>query len=134
MLTNVKVWIDGSCLGNPGPGGWGAVIVCDTGTEEISGGEPLSKNNRMELMAAISTLEHLVSPHRVEFFTDSTYVQGAIRGFKKPKENLDLLEHLKKARVPHQVDCILVKGHSGNCNNQRADRLAIAEAKKQKAM
>ncbi len=133
----VEIFTDGACSGNPGPGGWGAVLRHGAHEREISGGEARTTNNRMELMAAIAALEALKRPSRVRLTTDSTYVKNGIttwladwkrRGWKtaskKPVKNQDLWRRLEAALGPHQVDWYWVKGHSGHAGNERADRLA----------
>ena len=137
-LTHVIIHTDGACKGNPGPGGWGAILQTGGGHEkELCGGEPLTTNNRMELMAAIQALETLNRPCRVDLHTDSKYVmQGItewIRGWKargwqtadkKPVKNEDLWRRLDAARARHEVKWRWVKGHAGHVLNERADALA----------
>ena len=133
----VTIFTDGACRGNPGPGGWGAILIWGAHEKELCGGEPATTNNRMELMAAIMALEALAKPCRVELHTDSKYVQTGIsewvagwktRGWKtadkKPVKNEDLWKRLDAARQRHQVDWRWVKGHNGHELNERADRLA----------
>ena len=134
------VWTDGACSGNPGPGGWAAIVVAPGGdTVELSGGEPHTTNNRMELMAAISALEALKRPSTVEMHTDSKYVQDGISKWihgwkrngwktadKKPVKNIDLWQRLDAAIQRHHVKWHWVKGHAGHDLNERADRLAVA--------
>jgi ribonuclease HI len=134
---SVEIHTDGACLGNPGPGGW-AALLCHAGRErELAGGEAETTNNRMELMAAIMALEALKSPCEVELSTDSQYVQKGIgewlpnwirRGWKTaakaPVKNADLWMRLDEARLRHQVDWRWVKGHAGHVLNERADALA----------
>ena len=137
-MKHVEVITDGSCLGNPGPGGWAAVLRYGARKKEISGGETHTTNNRMELMAAIRALEALNRPCTVELHTDSQYVQKGIhewihswkrRGWKtsdgKPVKNDDLWKRLDAARLRHQVQWRWVKGHAGHELNERADRLAV---------
>ena len=137
MTPGVTIYTDGACSGNPGPGGWGAVLLFGEKEKEICGGEPDSTNNRMELMAAIQALEALTKPCKVELHTDSTYVMKGIsewihswkaRGWrtadKKPVKNEDLWRRLDEARLHHHVDWRWVKGHSGHEMNERADGLA----------
>ena len=137
MTPGVVIYTDGACSGNPGPGGWGAVMIHGASTKEICGGEPASTNNRMELMAAIRSLEALTKPCKVELHTDSTYVMKGIsewihawkrRGWRtadnKPVKNEDLWRRLDQARLRHQVDWRWVKGHAGHELNERADGLA----------
>ncbi len=136
-LSHVVIYTDGACRGNPGPGGWGAVLRAGEHEKELWGGEPLTTNNRMELMAAIMALEGLKRPCKVELHTDSKYVmQGItewIRGWKargwqtadkKPVKNDDLWKRLDAARLRHEVKWNWVKGHSGHPQNDHADRLA----------
>ncbi len=131
------IFTDGACSGNPGPGGWGAILISGESRKEICGGEPGTTNNRMELMAAIQALEALKKPCRVELHTDSTYVQKGIhewihnwkrRGWKtadnKPVKNEDLWRRLDEARQRHDVKWHWVKGHAGHELNERADELA----------
>ncbi|HET9426959.1 MAG TPA: ribonuclease HI [Allosphingosinicella sp.] len=140
-MTFVEIFTDGACKGNPGPGGWGAVIRADQKEKEISGGEPLTTNNRMELLAAIRALEALKRPCRVKLYTDSNYVRDGItkwihgwkrNGWKtadrKPVKNAELWQELVDAAAAHTVEWHWVKGHSGHPENERADRLACAAA------
>src|SRR3712207_1816463 len=137
MTPQVVIYTDGACRGNPGPGGWGAVLLSKGQEKELWGGEPLTTNNRMELMAAIQALEALKKPCVVELHTDSKYVQNGIsewirgwklRGWKtadkKPVKNEDLWRRLDEARSRHQVAWKWVKGHAGDAYNERADQLA----------
>ena len=137
MTPQVTIFTDGACSGNPGPGGWGAVLISGENEREICGGEPATTNNRMELMAAIQALETLKRPCKVELHTDSQYVRNGItqwingwkaRGWrtadKKPVKNDDLWKRLDAARARHEVDWRWVKGHNGHELNERADRLA----------
>lgn len=137
MTPAVVIYSDGACSGNPGPGGWGAVMISGTHLKEISGGEPSTTNNRMELMAAIQALEALKKPCKVELHTDSQYVMKGIsewihgwkrRGWKtadnKPVKNDDLWRRLDAARARHDVSWNWVKGHAGHELNERADALA----------
>ncbi|TCT24352.1 ribonuclease HI [Thermomonas haemolytica] len=139
----VQVHTDGACLGNPGPGGW-AALLCWRGVErELAGGEPATTNNRMELMAAIAALEALKEPCEVVLTTDSQYVRQGItewmpgwlrRGWKtaggEPVKNRDLWERLHAAASRHVVDWRWVKGHAGHPENERVDQLARAQALK----
>jgi ribonuclease HI len=133
----VVVYTDGACSGNPGPGGWGAILISGAHRKELSGGEAGTTNNRMELLAAISALEALKAPSRVELHTDSKYVQDGIgkwiHGWKKngwrtaaktPVKNAELWQRLDAARNRHEVDWRWVKGHAGHVENERADELA----------
>jgi ribonuclease HI len=137
----VELFTDGACSGNPGPGGWAAILRTAGGRErELSGGEAQTTNNRMELMAAIAGLEALRRPCTVVLHTDSKYVMdGAtkwIHGWKKngwrtadkkPVKNVELWQRLDEARARHHIDWKWVKGHSGHVENERADRLARLE-------
>jgi len=145
MTPHVLIFTDGACSGNPGPGGWGAVMISGENRKEICGGEPGTTNNRMELMAAIQALEALKKPCKVELHTDSTYVMKGIsewihswkrRGWRtadgKPVKNDDLWRRLDEARSRHDVKWHWVKGHAGHELNERADELArqgLAEAR-----
>jgi len=150
-LPAVDMWTDGACRGNPGPGGWAVLIrlASTTGTrareKEVSGGEPLTTNNRMELLAAIRGLEALKKPCRVRLHTDSTYVRDGITRWihkwrqngwrtsdKKPVKNAELWQELVDATEPHRVEWHWVKGHSGHPENDRVDALACAEADEQR--
>ena len=137
MTPQVVIYSDGACSGNPGPGGWGAVMIAGEHVKEICGGEPATTNNRMEMMAAIQALEALKKPCKVEVHTDSTYVMKGIsewifgwkkRGWKtadgKPVKNDDLWRRLDAARARHDVNWNWVKGHAGHELNERADALA----------
>ena len=137
MTPKVTIYTDGACKGNPGPGGWGAILFYGDKKKEICGGEPATTNNRMELMAAIQALELLNRPCKVELHTDSQYVmkgiQEWIRGWKargwktadkSPVKNDDLWKRLDAARERHDVDWRWVKGHAGHEFNERADALA----------
>ena len=133
----VDAFTDGACSGNPGPGGWGAILRWRGHEKEISGGEPETTNNRMELMAAIAALETLKRPSRVRVHTDSIYVKDGItkwlhswkrRGWKtadkKPVKNVELWQRLETAAARHDVTWHWVRGHSGHPENERADALA----------
>ena len=137
MTPQVVIYTDGACSGNPGPGGWGAVLLSGSNRKEICGGEAGTTNNRMELMAAIQALEALKKPCKVELHTDSTYVMKGIsewihnwkrRGWRtadgKPVKNDDLWRRLDEARSRHDVSWRWVKGHAGHELNERADELA----------
>ena len=139
----VHVWTDGACLGNPGPGGWGALLRWNGRERELSGGEAETTNNRMELMAAIQALETLKRPCEVVLTTDSQYVRKGITEWmtnwkkngwrtasKKPVKNAELWQRLDRARERHQVQWDWVKGHSGHPENERADELASNAARK----
>lgn len=135
----VEIHTDGACSGNPGPGGWGAVLRWRGQVRELSGFEPRTTNNRMELMAAIAALESLKRPMPVRVYTDSTYLRQGIttwlqawraRGWrtadKRPVKNQDLWERLDRALAQHRVEWHWVKGHAGHPDNERADELARA--------
>jgi ribonuclease HI len=139
----VEIHTDGACSGNPGPGGWGAILDWNGKRRELAGGEPLTTNNRMELMAAIAALETLKRPMRIVLFTDSQYLRKGItewiaswraRGWRtadrKPVKNQDLWERLDGARSRHRVEWRWLKGHAGHALNERADELAREEIRK----
>ena len=142
-LPAVEIYTDGACSGNPGPGGWGALLRFGGVEKELSGGEAHTTNNRMELMAAISALEALKKSCAVDLYTDSQYLRNGIMTWianwkrngwrtadKKPVKNIDLWQRLDTALKPHQVRWHWVKGHAGHEMNERADvlaREAIAE-------
>jgi ribonuclease HI len=143
MIKHVQIYTDGACSGNPGPGGWGAVLVHGEVEKELSGHEPDTTNNRMEMMAAIASLEALKEPCHVDLYTDSTYVQKGMlewlkgwkaRGWKtadkKPVKNADLWVRLEAAAARHQVKWHWVRGHNGHEYNERADQLAVVAVKK----
>ncbi len=136
-MTSVEAFTDGACRGNPGPGGWGVVLRAGTNVKELSGGEPATTNNRMELRGAIEALAALKKPCRVDLYTDSKYVRNGItewlpvwraRGWrtadKKPVKNQDLWEALAELAARHEVTWHWVKGHAGHPENERADELA----------
>ncbi|MCA8878991.1 MAG: ribonuclease HI [Rhodobacteraceae bacterium] len=143
-MPDLFAYTDGACSGNPGPGGWGALLIARDGDtilreRELSGGAPETTNNRMELMAAIAALEALTRPSRVTVITDSAYVKGGvtqwIHGWKrngwktstrKPVKNEDLWRRLDDARNRHEVTWEWIKGHAGHAENERADELARA--------
>jgi ribonuclease HI len=140
---SVEIHTDGACLGNPGPGGWAALLRHAGRERELAGGEAHTTNNRMELLAAIMALEALKAPCAVELSTDSQYVQKGIgewlpnwirRGWKtaagEPVKNQDLWQRLQSAAAPHKVQWKWVKGHAGHPDNERVDKLARAEAEK----
>ncbi len=140
-MKQVEVHSDGACLGNPGPGGWGALLRYGSREKELSGGEADSTNNRMELMGAIAALEALTEPCEVVLHTDSRYVQQGItewlpgwrrRGWKTAGgaavKNRELWQRLEAAAARHRVDWRWVKGHAGNPDNERVDMLARAAA------
>ena len=141
--NKVKIFTDGACSGNPGPGGWGVILRWNGTEKELKGGEAETTNNRMELMAAIQGLEALKRPTRVVLTTDSTYVRDGITKWiqgwkrngwktaaKKPVKNVDLWQRLDAALVGHDVDWRWVKGHAGHAENERVDELAGAAARR----
>ena len=140
-MTEVEMFTDGACKGNPGPGGWGVVIRAGAREKELSGGESPTTNNRMELLAAIQGLKALTRPCRVRLYTDSIYVRDGITRWvhgwqrngwrtadRKPVKNAELWQELIDAAAPHRVEWHWVKGHSGHAENDRADALACAAA------
>lgn len=137
MSELVEIFTDGACRGNPGPGGWGALLRCGANEKELLGAEPDTTNNRMELMGAIAALQALKKPSDVVLTTDSQYVRKGItewihnwqkRGWKtaakKPVKNADLWQDLLAAAEPHTIEWRWVKGHSGHVENERVDELA----------
>jgi ribonuclease HI len=143
--TEVEIFTDGACSGNPGPGGWGAILRVANRERELSGGDPATTNNRMELMAAIMALEALKRPCKVRLLTDSSYVRDGVTKWihgwkkngwrtadKKPVKNVELWQRLDEASAPHRIHWSWVKGHSGHVENERADALARAEIDKQR--
>lgn len=136
-MKKVIIFTDGACSGNPGPGGWGAILRYDQNEKELSGGEISTTNNRMELMAAISALEALTKPVEVSLYTDSIYLREGITKWihtwkardwktasKKPVKNKDLWVRLEAAMEIHQIEWCWVKGHAGHVENEKADQLA----------
>jgi ribonuclease HI len=139
----VDIFTDGACSGNPGPGGWAALLRKGTVEKEISGGDAATTNNRMEMMAAIEALEALKRPTTARLHTDSGYLRDGITKWihgwkrngwktadKKPVKNEDLWRRLETAMAPHRVEWLWVKGHSGHPENERVDALARAEVKR----
>jgi len=139
MSEPVEVWTDGACSGNPGPGGWGAILSYKGKERELSGGEALTTNNRMELMGAISALETLTRPCTVALHTDSQYLRQGITSWihgwkkngwktadRKPVKNEELWKRLDAALKQHKIEWKWVKGHAGDEMNERADALARA--------
>ena len=133
----IEIFTDGACSGNPGPGGWGAILRYGTTEKELNGGEPQTTNNRMEMMAAIMAIEAVKRPCEIHLHTDSEYLRQGIttwihswkaRGWKtadkKPVKNVDLWQRLEQAIETHDVHWHWVKGHSGHVENERADELA----------
>ena len=142
----VTIYTDGACSGNPGPGGWGAILEYNGIEKELSGGDPNTTNNRMELLGVITALEALKEPCQVELYSDSKYVIDALekgwaigwrargwkRADKKPALNPDLWERLLQLCEKHEVRTHWVKGHADNPKNNRCDELAVAESMKYK--
>lgn len=143
-MPRLLAWTDGACSGNPGPGGWGVLMRAMDGDavlkeRELSGGEPLTTNNRMELMAAIAALETLSRDAAITITTDSAYVKNGVTGWihgwkkngwktadRKPVKNVDLWQRLDAAQARHDVTWAWIKGHAGHAENERADELARA--------
>ncbi|PWL19090.1 ribonuclease HI [Falsochrobactrum shanghaiense] len=138
-MKRIEAFTDGACSGNPGPGGWGAILRWNGNVKELKGGEADTTNNRMELMAAISALKALKEPCEVDLYTDSVYVRDGISGWiegwkrngwrtsaKKPVKNAELWQALDEARNGHVVRWHWIKGHAGHPENERADELARA--------
>lgn len=136
-MKTIKAYTDGACSGNPGPGGWGAILDYNGTRKELNGGEADTTNNRMELMAAISALQALKEPCQVDLYTDSVYVRDGISKWiegwkrngwktaaKQPVKNTELWQALDAARRNHKVTWHWVKGHAGHPENERADELA----------
>ncbi|MBE7184896.1 MAG: ribonuclease HI [Methylobacterium mesophilicum] len=136
-MKEVDVFTDGACSGNPGPGGWGAILRWNGKEKEMSGGEAQTTNNRMELLAAINALQALKEPCTVDLYTDSNYVRDGIGKWifgwkkngwktadKKPVKNAELWQALDEQRMRHKVTWHWVKGHAGHPENERADELA----------
>ena len=136
-MSRVEIWTDGACSGNPGPGGWGAILKSGNKVKELSGGEPHTTNNRMELLAAISALEALKRPCEIDLHTDSQYLRQGVMSWmhgwkrngwrtadKKPVKNEDLWRRLDEATQHHEIEWRWVKGHAGDEMNERADELA----------
>ena len=143
---HVEIFTDGACSGNPGPGGWGAVLRYKGNTRELSGGARETTNNRMELTAVIEALSALKEPCDVTLTSDSKYVidaiqkgwvygwkkKGWIKSDKKPALNVDLWEQLLPLLAYHQVEFVWVKGHAGHPENERCDQMAVAQSEKYK--
>ncbi|MGY8864843.1 MAG: ribonuclease HI [Methylophagaceae bacterium] len=138
-MTHVEIFTDGACSGNPGPGGWGAIMRTKGIEKELSGGEKDTTNNRMEMMAVIAALEALQRGCRVKITTDSQYVMKGMLEWlpgwkkrnwqtaaKKPVKNIDLWKRLEKAAETHRLEWEWVRGHQGHVENERADQLAVA--------
>lgn len=137
-MDHVEIFTDGACSGNPGPGGWGAILRTKGQEKELSGSEKQTTNNRMEMMAVIAALEALKRPCRVTITTDSQYVMKGMTEWlagwkaknwktasKKPVKNVELWQRLDKAISPHTVEWQWVRGHQGHVENERADQLAV---------
>ncbi|MEX2296023.1 MAG: ribonuclease HI [Dongiaceae bacterium] len=135
----VEIFTDGACRGNPGPGGWAAILRRGNHEKELCGGEILTTNNRMEMTAAIMALEALKKPSTARLYTDSTYLKDGItkwiagwkrKGWKtadrKPVKNIDLWQRLEAAAAPHRIEWHWVRGHDGHIGNERVDLLARA--------
>jgi len=140
LTGHVEIFTDGACSGNPGPGGWGAILRYGETERELAGGEAETTNNRMEMMAAIAALEALNRPVTVALYTDSVYLKDGITKWihkwrqngwktaaKKPVKNVDLWQRLETAMEPHRIEWHWVRGHAGHPENERADALARAE-------
>ena len=138
-MKQVEIFTDGACSGNPGPGGWGAILRYGEAEKELSGGEAHTTNNRMELMAAIAALEALKNPCRVMLHTDSVYLKDGITKWitnwkrngwrtasKAPVKNAELWQRLEESLGTHEIHWVWVKGHAGHPENERADELARA--------
>jgi ribonuclease HI len=142
-MQEVTIYTDGACSGNPGPGGWGAILMMGPHSKELSGFAPQTTNNRMEIQAAISALKALTRPCKVKLYSDSAYLVNAFRqnwipnwlrngwvnSKKEPVENQDLWKELLRTAEPHQIEWIKVKGHAENPYNNRCDELARAAIK-----
>ena len=137
MTPAVEIWTDGACAGNPGPGGWGAILCYRSSEKDLCGGEALTTNNRMELTAAIAALEALKRPAVVKLHTDSQYLRDGVTAWmgnwkrngwrtrdRKPVKNDDLWRRLDEATQRHEIDWRWVRGHAGDRMNERADELA----------
>lgn len=137
MTPAVEIWTDGACAGNPGPGGWGAILCYRSSEKDLCGGEALTTNNRMELTAAIAALEALKRPAVVKLHTDSQYLRDGVTAWmgnwkrngwrtrdRKPVKNDDLWRRLDEATKRHEIDWRWVRGHAGDPMNERADELA----------
>jgi ribonuclease HI len=137
-MDKIEIFTDGACSGNPGPGGWGAILRTKGVEKELSGGEKDTTNNRMEMMAVIAALEALTRPCEVTVTTDSQYVMKGMMEWlpgwkkrnwltagKKPVKNVDLWQRMEKAATSHKLDWVWVRGHQGHAENERADQLAV---------
>ena len=143
-MTGVEIFTDGACLGNPGPGGWAALLRYGAQESELAGGAPHTTNNRMELMAVISGLEALTRPCSVRLVTDSRYVMDGVRSWlpvwkrngwrtaaRKPVKNIDLWQRLDTAAARHEIEWLWVRGHAGHAENERVDALARQQAERE---
>ena len=143
-MTGVEIFTDGACLGNPGPGGWAALLRHGARESELAGGAPHTTNNRMELMAVISGLEALTRPCSVRLVTDSRYVMDGVRSWlpvwkrngwrtaaRKPVKNIDLWRRLDTAAARHEIEWLWVRGHAGHAENERVDALARQQARRE---
>lgn len=145
-MKEIEIYTDGACSGNPGPGGWGAILIYKGVEKEMSGGERETTNNRMELTAVIEAMKALKEPCAVQLYSDSKYVidalskgwarswkaKGWIKSDKKPALNIDLWEQLLALCDVHQLSCHWVKGHADNIYNSRCDEMAVAQSQKYK--
>jgi len=143
-LTKVEMFTDGACSGNPGPGGWGTILRTGSYEKEISGGDPETTNNKMELTAVIEGFKALKRPCKVTLYTDSKYVSDALinnwaqswkmngwrKSNKKPALNIELWDELLTLIEPHELQIIWLKGHAGHPENERCDKLAVAAYQK----
>lgn len=143
-MKSVTIYTDGACSGNPGPGGWAAILIYGSTEKQLSGGEKETTNNRMELTAAISGLEALKEPCRVTLYSDSKYLVDAVnlgwvykwrangwmRTRKEPAKNPELWQRLLAAMAGHEIEILWVKGHADSEYNEKCDKLAVAESKK----
>ncbi|HEY8603914.1 ribonuclease HI [Tsuneonella suprasediminis] len=140
-MKHVEIFTDGACKGNPGPGGWGALLRMGRHEKELSGGEADTTNNRMEMTAVIRALEALIEPCEISLYSDSKYVidgitkwvdgwqkRGWINASKQPVRNKDLWHELIAATKPHQIEWNWIRGHSGHPENERVDQLAVIAA------
>ncbi len=136
-MKNVTIYTDGACKGNPGAGGWGALLQMENGAHELCGGEPNTTNNRMEMTGVIQSLRALTEPCQVKLYTDSSYVQKGISEWihgwkrngwktaaKQPVKNVDLWQQLDALATQHSIEWLWVRGHNGDPGNERADQLA----------
>ena len=144
MKKYIELFTDGACSGNPGPGGWASIVIVGGTTQEMSGGDPSTTNNRMELLGAIEGLRALKRPSQVELISDSKYLvdgmtkgwakswqaKGWVKSDKKPALNPDLWEELLRLTAVHRVEFHWIKGHAGHPYNERCDRLAVAQAER----